>query len=161
MEPLTEEETAEMQALYDTFNMDRATEERLSKMYGGESTPILMEHIGEPFFPFALPNNPNPPVNNASTDVGDVSWVCPTASMSGGTWAAWSPGHAWQTVAEGKSGAAHKGMLYAAKTLALTAIKLYEDPEIIKQAHEEWRQRVGETGYVCPLPSDLRPGGNK
>ena len=45
-----------------------------------------------------------------STDVGDVSWVCPTAQINAVTEAAGTPGHSWQQVSQGKSSIAHKGM---------------------------------------------------
>ena len=58
----------------------------------------------------------------ASTDVGDVSWNVPTAQCGTATWAYATPIHAWQTVAQGKSSYAHKGMLLAGKAMACTAI---------------------------------------
>ena len=50
-----------------------------------------------------------------STDVGDVSWITPTAQVYGATWAIGTPGHSWQVVAQGKSPGAHKAMLHAAQ----------------------------------------------
>jgi aminobenzoyl-glutamate utilization protein B len=45
-----------------------------------------------------------------STDVGDVSWVVPTAQIRDATHAIGTPGHSWQVTAQGKAPAAHKGM---------------------------------------------------
>ena len=36
------------------------------------------------------------------------------------------------------------------------AIKLMENPELIQQAKEEHKMRVGE-GYVCPIPKGVQP----
>ena len=91
-----------------------------------------------------------------SSDVGDVSWVCPTAQCYTTTWAMSSPGHSWQIVAQGKLPAAHKGMLYAARALAGTAIALIEQPDALERAREEHRKRVGK-GYVCPIPKGVKP----
>ena len=53
-----------------------------------------------------------------STDVGDVSWVVPTAQIRGATHAIGTPGHSWQVTAQGKTPAAHKGMVHVAKVMA-------------------------------------------
>ena len=42
-------------------------------------------------------------------------------------------------------------MLYAAKVLAGTAIDLFEDPEILNAAKEEFGD-AAKGGYVCPIP---------
>ena len=57
-----------------------------------------------------------------STDVGDRSWIVPTVHLNIPTFAAGTALHSWQAVAQGKSSIAHKGMLYAAKIMALTAL---------------------------------------
>ena len=49
-----------------------------------------------------------------STDVGDVSWLCPTVQAKTATWAFGTPGHSWQTVTQGVMPLAHKMTLYAA-----------------------------------------------
>src|SRR6202048_4716977 len=47
-----------------------------------------------------------------STDVGDVSWVVPTVQAHGATYAIGTPGHSWHLTAQGKTPAAHKGMVH-------------------------------------------------
>ena len=56
-----------------------------------------------------------------STDVGDVSWVVPTAGFSAACWAPGTPGHSWQAVACGGTTIGRKGMLLAADILAASA----------------------------------------
>ena len=64
---------------------------------------------------------------------------------------------AWPTiVACGKSGLAHKGMLYAAKALAGAAIDLMSDESLLQRAKEEFDDRASE-GYVCPIEPDAVP----
>jgi Metal-dependent amidase/aminoacylase/carboxypeptidase len=93
----------------------------------------------------------------ASTDVGDVSWVVPTARCLGACFALGTPFHSWQLVAQGKSSIAHKGMLQIAKVMAATAAALYASPSLLEQAKAELReQSAGET-YVCPIPDDVLP----
>lgn len=92
-----------------------------------------------------------------STDVGDVSWAVPTVQARVATCAIGTPFHTWQTVAQGKAPAAHKGMIYAAKAMAATACRLIEDPALVKAAKETHRAHLEETPYLCPIPDDVRP----
>jgi aminobenzoyl-glutamate utilization protein B len=92
-----------------------------------------------------------------STDVGDVSWVTPTAQIRGATYAIGTPGHSWQLTAQGKTPAAHKGMVHAAKVMAATAVDALRDPALIAAAKAEFAARTKNNPYVCPLPADVPP----
>lgn len=92
-----------------------------------------------------------------STDVGDVSWVVPTAGMRAATWVPGTSGHSWQAVAAGGTSIGTKGMIVAAKTMALTAIDLYKDPSIIETAKEELLRRRGPDFKYTPLTGDQEP----
>ena len=92
-----------------------------------------------------------------STDVGDVSWVVPTAQIRGATYAIGTPGHSWQLTAQGKSGIAHKGMIHAAKVMAATAIDTLRNPALIAQAKADHAARIATSPYVCPIPDDVPP----
>lgn len=92
-----------------------------------------------------------------STDVGDVSQLMPTAQLTAATQAFGTPGHSWQVVAQGKSGLCHKGMLLAAKTIALTAAELFERPELVEQAKAEWEKSMNGEKYFCPIPEGVKP----
>ena len=92
-----------------------------------------------------------------STDVGDVSWVVPTGQFSAVTWAAGTPGHAWQIVAQGKGPVAHKGTLFAAKVLAASAYDFLTDPELVKKARENWLEILDGETYPGALPPDAKP----
>lgn len=92
-----------------------------------------------------------------STDVADVSWNVPTAQCITTTMAFGTPLHAWQTVAQGKSSFAHKGMLLAAKAMAATAIESILHPEIVKEAQQELLDRLGGESYDCLVPADVQP----
>ncbi|AQV94014.1 amidohydrolase [Cupriavidus necator] len=90
-----------------------------------------------------------------STDVGDVSWVTPTAQCFTACYAFGTPFHSWQLVSQGKSTLAHRGMLLAAKTLAASAIELLGSPETLARARAELLERRGGKPYVCPIPADV------
>ena len=106
---------------------------------------------------FVMPYYPGNFFSPGSTDVGDVSWLTPTAQFTAVTWPSGSPGHSWQNVSAGKTSLAHKGMLYAAKVLAGTVYDLLEDPEYLKQAREEFAVTAAE-GYDCPIGPEVIPG---
>ncbi len=92
-----------------------------------------------------------------STDVGDVSWAVPTVQARGATYAIGTPGHSWQLTAQGKTPAAHKGMVHVAKVMAGTAADLLTDPALLEEAKAEHRERLARTPYVSPLPEGLTP----
>ncbi len=92
-----------------------------------------------------------------STDVGDVSWVVPTAQIRGATYAIGTPGHSWQLTAQGKSGIAHKGMVHAAKVLASTAVEALSNPAMIEAAKADHAARVAAHPYVCPVDANVPP----
>ena len=92
-----------------------------------------------------------------STDVGDVSWVVPTAQIRGATYAIGTPGHSWQLTAQGKSGIAHKGMVHAAKVLAATAVEAIRNPALIAAAKADLAARTAIHPYVCPIDADVPP----
>jgi len=94
---------------------------------------------------------------SASTDVGDVSWVVPPVRRWGATYASGTPLHPWQMVAQGKSPAAHKGMVHAAKVMAAVAQQAFAEPELIAEAGRDFARRTAKVPYVCPLPEETQP----
>ena len=104
---------------------------------------------------FVVPYNPSDYFAQGSTDVGDVSWVTPTAQFTATTWASGNPGHSWQNVAMGKSSVAHKGVLFAAKVLAATAADLMTKPEILEKAKAEFAVSAA-AGYDCPIGPEVK-----
>ena len=86
-----------------------------------------------------------------STDVGDVSYALPTVGMRAATWAPGTPAHSWQAVACGGTELGTKGMLVAAKTMALTAIDLFTKPALIEQSKVEFQKMKGDYKYEALL----------
>ncbi len=93
----------------------------------------------------------------ASTDVGDVSWVVPTTGLRTATWVPGTSAHSWQAVAAGGTSIGIKGMQVAAKTLALTAMDLFNNAELIRDAEEEFLDRRGEDFQYKALLGDREP----
>ncbi len=93
----------------------------------------------------------------ASSDVGDVSWIAPTASMVAATWVPGTPAHSWQAVAAGGTSIGNKGMMVAAKTMALTAIDLMHNPSALKAIKIEFNERKGPDFKYEALLGDREP----
>ena len=94
-----------------------------------------------------------------SSDVGDVSYLVPTVEMSAATWIPGTPPHSWQAVACGGTEIGTKGMMVAAKTMALTAIDLFTDAGLIIKAKEEFKMVKGDYQYKALL-GDRKPALN-
>ena len=92
-----------------------------------------------------------------STDVGDVSWAVPTVGFGTATWVPGTAAHSWQAVATGGMSIAHKGMLLAARLLALTAVDLYSNPALVERARNELEERRGADFEYSALLGDRDP----
>ena len=113
------------------------------KPAGAMNDVLLPLYQGEAFSP-------------GSTDVGDVSWQCPTAELHVAAWPNGCPGHSWQNVSCGKTSIGHKAALCAGKVLCAAAVDLLEQPELLQAAHREHEERTAD-GYTCPIPPDAVP----
>jgi aminobenzoyl-glutamate utilization protein B len=78
-----------------------------------------------------------------STDVGDISWAVPTAGLRAATWVPGTSSHSWQAVAAGGTSIGTKGMLVAARTLAMSAVDLFLRPDLVRDARAEFEERRG------------------
>ena len=94
-------------------------------------------------------------MGHGSTDVGDVSWIAPTGQLSTATFVVGSAGHSWQNTAASGMGIGHKGMIVAAKAMALAGYKLMTQPELVEKAREVFLKDTGGKPYVSPMPEDM------
>ena len=92
-----------------------------------------------------------------STDVGDVSWVVPTAQIRVSCYSYGAGSHSWQWTGQGKSSIALKGACLAAEVLADAAKTLTEKPELIVKARAEFDKRMRGQKYECLIPADVKP----
>ena len=92
-----------------------------------------------------------------STDVGDVSWNVPTAGFRTATWVPGTPAHSWQAVAAGGMSIGHKGMMLAAKVLAVTVADLLRDRDRLRAARAELERRRGADFVYEALLGDRAP----
>ena len=123
----------------------------------------MAEHVRERTHGFAdglcgflLPKYHTTGFTPGSSDVGDVSWLTPTAQIRCVTFPFGAAGHSWQNVSCGRTSIGHKGLLTAAKVLACAAIELMNDPETLERARAEFEKRTAD-GYVCPIEQGAVP----
>ncbi|WP_373071542.1 amidohydrolase [Zeaxanthinibacter enoshimensis] len=92
-----------------------------------------------------------------STDVGDVSYIVPEISLLATTAPYNAPWHSWVVVACGGMSIGHKGMIFAAKSLGLTMVDLFENAGLRKEIREEFLRRKGNETWEAMLPAGPPP----
>lgn len=135
---------------------DTTFQELLSTMTRDEKKKVAA-YQGKAIYDFITPELSMEPLLFGSTDVGDVSMVCPVVQLHSATYAAGTPLHSWQAVAQGKETLMHKGELYAAKVMVGTAIDLYENTTLIEEAKEELKERLGTHPFESLMSKDVKP----
>ena len=154
----TAQELSFARALRATYPVEE-TPPGIGAMFDDEIADAVRKETGNmtaPLNDFLMPPYSGTGFVAGSTDLGDVSWLTPTAQIEVVSWPAGCPGHTWQVVSCGKSTIAYKGMLCAGKVLAATAIDLLTDPELLKAARAEF-QKKSASGYVCPIEDGAVP----
>jgi aminobenzoyl-glutamate utilization protein B len=151
-----------------------AEEQAFAKQLQATFTPGTLEHafdltqrqvrieldramIETPLWEQILPHTETYMVMPGSTEVGDVSQITPTAQLTTCCWPLGTPGHSWQIVASSGSSIGAKGMLLAAKTLALTAIDLLTKPDVLAAAQAEFQRKIKGKPYISPVPEGTLP----
>lgn len=149
----TYEGNSEVPGIGSDFDVIYAEKVREMKMHAKSE-----DHAGDDDYmkgmnDFLLPHFKGDAFEPGSTDVGDVSWLCPTVQIHVAAWPNGCPGHSWQNVSCGRSEIGHKAAVHAGKVLCATAIDLFEDSDTLIAAEKEHKKRTAE-GYVCPIPED-------
>jgi aminobenzoyl-glutamate utilization protein B len=96
-------------------------------------------------------------IGTGSTDVGDVSWITPLCELNTACFATGSAGHSWGHVATSGMSIGHKGMMHAAKVMAVAAMDLWLDPTHLREARKEFERETAGRPYTSPLPEDTLP----
>jgi len=105
----------------------------------------------EPLRPF----DPNQPA--ASTDVGDVSWNVPTIGFVAATFVPGVVPHTWQAAACAGMSIGQKGMLVAARSLAVTGADLFASPQLIAAAKDDFARKMAGKTYKSEIPAGQKP----
>lgn len=152
----TEQEKAFGKQLQSTFppgSLDYSFDALKKNALGGFSKTDLDNSLWEQVIPFKS----EPQVMPGSTEVGDVSYITPTGQLTTTCWPFGTPPHSWQIVASSGSSIGAKGMLHAAKAMALTAFDLMTKPDLLAAARQEFAEATEGKAYVSPLPDDAVP----
>jgi len=92
-----------------------------------------------------------------SSDVGDVSWIVPVINLTVTTAPQDTPWHSWPVVACGGMSIGHKGMTYAAKALAATAVDLYQNANLVTEIRAEFTKKVNGHVHKPYIPDGPPP----
>ena len=125
--------------------------EYAEKIRASLMNPKMPMKAAETITPFIMFNIP------ASSDVGDVSWIVPTAGLATAAWIPGTPAHSWQAVSCGGTSIAMKAMMNAAKALTFSAIDLYMNTDYIELAKKEFLERRGTDYVYKPILGDREP----
>jgi aminobenzoyl-glutamate utilization protein B len=121
---------------------------KIQATYGYQAPPLSLAQAVQPYEKGFFP---------ASTDVGDVSWVVPTAGLNPATWVPGTAAHTWQAVAADGISIGFKGMMVAAKVIAMTGIDIFNSPTLVQQAKQEIDKQRGADFQYKPLIGDNKP----
>ena len=100
---------------------------------------------------------PDPNAAAASTDVGDVSWNVPTIGFETATFVPGVVAHTWQAAASAGMSIGQKGMIVAAKALAITGADLFADRQLVLDAKADFQQQMKGRTYVSAIPAGQTP----
>ena len=104
-----------------------------------------------PFDPGAAPEP------GGSTDVANISWVCPTIDLGLACWPRDVPAHSWASTAASGSDAAYRATITAAKVLAAAGVDALSDPELVRAMRAEFQEKARAFPYVSPVGPEAHP----
>lgn len=90
-------------------------------------------------------------------DTSEFSWNAPYASpwiAMGAQDCGW---HHWGVTRCAGDTMGQKSMDCAAKVISMTAVDIICSPETLRQAQEEWKERMNGRTYKCLIPDDIAP----
>ncbi|UCF61084.1 MAG: amidohydrolase [Anaerolineaceae bacterium] len=96
-------------------------------------------------------------IATGSTDVGDLSQIVPVSLLRTTCFPTGVPGHSWGNVATSGMSIGHKGMMHAAKIMAVAAVELYSDLTHLEKIQQEFKGQTGDKPYIPPIPDDVKP----
>jgi len=126
---------------------------------------IIKHHVDELKIPAELANLPliaknlissdQDYVMTGSTDVADMGLCTPVSMVTTTCSPTTAADHSWGVVAASGMSIGHKGMLHAAKIMAVAAVDCYSDPVHIEKAREEFKRGTKGQPYKAMIPDDM------
>lgn len=152
----TEQEKAFAKQLQTTFP-DDAVKNDIDKILKPAASGVTAATVGDVLCEKVIPHGGDIHASSGSTEVGDVSYITPTAQLVTTCHPLGTPPHSWQLVAASGSSIGFKGMMFAAKGMAMTALDLMTKPDVLSAVQKEFRESMGKERYVSPLPEGAIP----
>jgi aminobenzoyl-glutamate utilization protein B len=153
----TKEEKAYAQEINDAYPLDGARDPFENLQVPEEWQARIEPLKKEPLLGENFPAWDQDHIGTGSTDVGDVSWITPTSMLRTACFATGAAGHSWGIVATSGMSIGHKGMMHAAKIMAVAAMDLFVDPEHLTRARQEFDTAAEAHPYQSPLPDEIEP----
>jgi aminobenzoyl-glutamate utilization protein B len=98
------------------------------------------------------------PTGGASDDIGDVSWVVPTVTLSYPANIPGGPGHNWADGIAMATPIAHKGVVAGAKVQAMTMLDILLHPELVQKSWDYFNNvQTKDVKYKSLLRPDDQP----
>lgn len=97
-----------------------------------------------------------------STDVGDAQNLVPGVFFMTSCSNIGAAAHSWNSTACVGNSIGMEGMLFGAKVMAVSAMKLIDNPALLEKAKEDFLRDTKGSPYVCPIPPEVPVprGGN-
>ena len=118
---------------------------------------MAQQIFSQPLNTIIIPGMGKGKIMPGSSDVSDVSRVTPLGEFATTCQIMGSPQHSWQNVCVSGMSIGHKGMLTAAKILALSAIEFMRDPELVLKAKKEFEEATKNNPYKSLFPEGFKP----
>lgn len=96
-------------------------------------------------------------LSTGSTDVGDVSYLVPTAQFTAAVGVPGTGAHTWQFAAQVGTSIGDKASVAIARAIAYASAMVYENPSLTEQAKKELLDET-HGKYVSPIPDGVKPG---
>lgn len=131
---------------------DQTLAKALQKEMGAEPTGLETE--------LSELNGPaeEPRTGGGSDDIGDISWNVPTVTLRfPSNFRTGGGGHHWSSAVAMATPIAHKGATAGAKVMAMTALDLYLEPEVLEAAWEYFRDVQTQEHQYTPFISEDDP----
>ena len=95
--------------------------------------------------------------NSSSNDIGDITWVVPSAPVRFPSAIPGVQAHHWTAGIAPTTSIAHKGAVVGAKVLAASVIDLLTSPELVAAARKQFAEDTKEIKYFSLLPEGAKP----
>jgi len=98
------------------------------------------------------------PTGGGSDDIGDVSWVVPTVTLTCPSNIPGGPGHNWANGVAMATPIAHKGVIAGAKVQAMTMLDILLKPDLVQKAWDYYNNvQTKDMKYKSLLRPDDKP----